>query len=184
MHRQLVEQARHGDADAFSALAADVLPRLYGVARLILREDDAASDAVQDALFRAWLDLPALRDPDRFDAWLHRLLVRACYRAARRTRSRRIAEIRLAPDHPTSVDMARATELNDQLERGFRHLSIDHRTALVLRHYLGLSLAEAAEALDVPLGTVQARVSRATDAMRAALEADQRLPAITAEASR
>ena len=89
MQQDLVVRAQGGDLDAFSELTAGRTGRLYAAARLILRDDERAADAVQDALLQAWLDLRGLRDPERFDAWLHRLLVRACYRAAKRHRSRR-----------------------------------------------------------------------------------------------
>ena len=86
MQRELVIRAQGGDVEAFSTLTAGRSGRLLAAARLILRQDDRAADAVQDALLQAWIDLRSLRDPDRFDAWLHRLLVRACYRAAGRHR--------------------------------------------------------------------------------------------------
>jgi RNA polymerase sigma factor (sigma-70 family) len=175
MQRDLVVRAQGGDVDAFSALTAGRTDRLYAAARLILRHDDQAGDAVQDALLRAWLDLRGLRDPDRFDAWLHRLLVRACYRAVKHRRSREIAEITLASTTESMApDEQRAVAVRDQLDRGFRRLSPEQRTVIVLHHYLGLSLAESAEALAIPLGTMQSRLSRATQAMRAALEADER----------
>jgi RNA polymerase sigma-70 factor (ECF subfamily) len=175
MQRDLVIRARAGDVEAFSALTVDKVARLTGAARLIVRRDDIAADAVQDALLLAWVDLPGLRDPDRFDAWLHRLLVRACYRAAKHVRLRDVTEIVMGggpepglPDHQSTV----ATR--DQLDRGFARLSKDHRAAIVLHHYLGLSLAEAADALGIPLGTMQSRMNRATRIMRAALDADER----------
>ena len=173
MQADLVVRARDGDVEAFSALTASRTNRLYAAARLILRDDDAASDAVQDTLLQAWLDLRGLRDPDRFDAWLHRLLVRACYRAAQRRRTRQVVEVRVATFAETvSPDAQRGLAIHDQLERGFRRLSSDQRAVIVLRHYLGLSLG-------IPLGTMQSRLNRATQAMRAALEADDR-PAIPA----
>lgn len=185
MQRDLVMRAQGGDIEAFSALTAGCTGRFYAVARLILRDDDRASDAVQDALLQAWLDLRGLRDPDRFDAWAHRLLVRACYRAARRERGRSVVEIHISPLHePTTPDAQRSLAIHDQLERGFRRLSPDQRAAIVLHHYLGFSLAEAAEVLDIPLGTMQSRLSRATQAMRAALEADERVPALAPEVVR
>ena len=185
MERELVVQAQRGDLEAFSALTAGRTSRLYAAARLILRDDDRAADAVQDALLRAWLDLRALRDPDRFDAWLHRLLVRGCYRAARKDRSRDVIEIEMTPaSEPSVPEDQRGVAIRDQLERGFRQLSADHRAAIVLYHYLGLSLAESADALGIPLGTMQSRLNRATRLMRAALEADERSPELTAEGTR
>lgn len=185
MQRDLVVRAQGGDLDAFSVLTAGRTDRLYAAARLILRHDDQAADAVQEALLQAWLDLRGLRDPDRFDAWLHRLLARACYRAGKRRRSREIVEITLASTpEPATADAQRAIAIHDQLDRGFRRLSSEQRAVIVLHHYLGLSLAESAEALAIPLGTMQSRLSRATQAMRAALEADERPAAVAVEVAR
>jgi RNA polymerase sigma-70 factor, ECF subfamily len=175
MQRDLVVRAQGGDLEAFSALTVDVSDRLFGAARLILRDDERAADAVQDALLQAWLDLRGLRDPDRFDAWLHRLLVRACYRAAKHGRQRELVELALDSNlEPRAPDAQRAVAMRDQLDRGFRRLSPEQRAVIVLHHYLGLSQAECAEALAIPLGTMQSRLSRATQAMRAALDADDR----------
>jgi len=185
MQRDLVVRAQGGDVDAFSALTAGRTDRLYAAARLILRDDEGAADAVQDALLRAWLDLRGLRDPDRFDAWLHRLLIRACHRAADRRRQREIGEIHVASAlESTTPDAQRTVAVRDQLDRGFRRLSAEQRAVIVLHHYLGLSLAEAAEVLSIPLGTMQSRLSRATQAMRAALEADERPVVVAAEVAR
>ena len=184
MRRDLVVRAQSGDVDAFSALTLDATKRLHATARLILREDEAAKDAVQDALFAAWLNLRSLRDPDRFDAWLHRLLINACYRTAKRHRTRAVVEVRVSTDPDHAPDVQRTLATRDQLERGFSRLSTEQRAVLVVRHYLGLSLTETADVLGVPLGTVQSRLSRATAAMRAALEADDRLADFAAETAR
>jgi RNA polymerase sigma-70 factor (ECF subfamily) len=85
---------------------------------------------------------------------------------------------------PVTPDAQRALALRDQLERGFRRLSSDQRAVIVLHHYLGLSLVESAETLGIPLGTMQSRLSRATQAMRAALDADDRPPALAGEVAR
>jgi RNA polymerase sigma-70 factor (ECF subfamily) len=185
MQDELVVRAQHGDVEAFSSLTAGRMPELYGIARLILRDEDRAADAVQDALVRAWLDLRGIRDPSRFDAWLRRLLIRACYRAAGRYRRRMRVELELSPViQPAVRDHTGDLALAEQLEKGFRHLSTDHRTVLVLVYYVGLTMAEAAEIIGVPLGTVQSRLSRATRAMRAALEADERAAEFAAGAVR
>jgi RNA polymerase sigma-70 factor (ECF subfamily) len=185
IERDLVIRARAGDLEAFSTLTSGRTSRLFAVARLILRSDERAEDAVQDALIRAWQDLRGLRDPDRFDAWLHRLLVRACYRAA--DRHRRHVAVELDVDRvpgSTGADPQGAIAVRDQLERGFRRLSAEQRAVIVLHHYLGLSLSDAADTLGIPLGTMQSRLSRATQVMRAALEADDRTPALAGEVLR
>ena len=174
VQRELVELARSGDREAFSALAASVVDRLYATAVLILRDHSMADDATQETIVRAWRDLPSLRDPDRFDAWLRRLLVNACHDEGRRHRQRR-PEITLLPIHEPAVgDSSAAVADTDALERAFRRLTADHRTAVVLHHYIGLSLPEVADATGIPLGTVKSRVHHATQALRAALEADAR----------
>ena len=172
--RELVERARRGDHDAFAVLAGAAIPRLDALARLILRDSERGKDAVQEALVRAWRDLPTLRDPDRFDAWLHRLLVHACTDEARRHRRHRV-EVELTPiDHPTIRDSAISLADRDALERGFRRLDPEQRALIVLHHYLDLSLPEVAETLRIPLGTAKSRLHRALSAMRASLEADAR----------
>lgn len=176
MPRDLVERAMAGDHDAFSELARASIGRLYATARLILRDDGRAEDATQEALVAAWRDLSALRDPDRFDAWLRRLLIRACYRESRRGRHRWTIEVNVEDHEAADADATLDIADRDQLERGFRRLDTDQRVVLVMHYYLGLTLDEAAEALGVPPGTVRSRLSRATRAMRAALDADERPP--------
>ncbi len=179
MQRDLVLRASNGDHDAFTALAAGAFDRLQRTARLITRSDELASDAVQETLVAAWLHIRAVRDPDRFDAWLHRLLVHACYREARRVKHREIVEIQMiAPDLPGGGDAQELTAVRDQLERGFRRLTVEQRAVLVVHHYLGLPDAEAAIVLDIALGTFKSRLNRATVALRAALEADERTPVL------
>jgi RNA polymerase sigma-70 factor (ECF subfamily) len=174
MQQDLVDRARRGDHDAFAALAAAAIFRLDAAARLILRDPDQAKDAVQETLVRAWRDLPTLRSVDRFDAWLHRLLVRACIDEARRLRRHRfevdISGLDLSAMHdPNAVMVDR-----DQLERGFNRLAPEARALIVLHHYLDLPLSEVAIALRIPLGTAKSRLNRALSEMRAALDADAR----------
>ena len=135
---------------------------------------DLAEDATQQALLTIWRDLPQLRDPARFDAWSYRLLVRACYAEGRRTR-RWAPNLRLLPaDEPQVAEGLSSVVDRDQLERGFRRLSIDHRAVVVLHHYLDLPLDEVAETLGVPVGTVRSRLHHAMRGLRAALDADAR----------
>ena len=174
MDAELIGRAQHGDEEAFASLAVAVGGRLHAVAHRILRDTDLAEDATQQALLAIWRDLPQLRDPARFDAWSYRLLVRACYAEARRTR-RWAPNLHLLPaDEPTGMDDSSAVVDRDQLERGFRRLSIDHRAVVVLHHYLDMPLDGIAETLGVPVGTVRSRLHHAMRGLRAALEADAR----------
>ena len=181
MQRDLVERARTGDHDAFAELAGAAISRLDGAAWLILRDAEQAKDAVQNTLVRAWRDLPTLRDPDRFDAWIHRLLVRACIDEARRVRRHRV-DVELTDLSSPSVDGAESVVVaRDQLERGFLRLDPEMRAVIVLHHYLDLPLPTVAATLGIPLGTAKSRLHRALGLMRAALDADSRVGPATAE---
>jgi RNA polymerase sigma-70 factor (ECF subfamily) len=182
--RGLVEAARHGDHEAFEALAIGISGRLYGVARLILRDTHLAEDAVQEALVNAWRSLPSLRDPDRFDAWTYRLVLNAC-NDVRRHRHRMSAEINVVEMPQPMVDERSTVEDRDMLERGLRHLKDEHREVVVLHYYLGQTASDVAEILGVPVGTIKSRIHYATEALRAALESDARTrPAATGEGHR
>ena len=174
MDADLIGRAQNGDQEAFASLAVAAGDRLHAVAHRILRDIDLAEDATQQALVTIWRDLPQLRDPARFDAWSYRLLVRACYAEGRRTRHW-APNIRLLPaDEPEVAEGLSSVVDRDQLERGFRRLSIDHRAVVVLHHYLDLPLEEVADVVGVPIGTVRSRLHHAMRGLRAALEADAR----------
>ncbi|HUF06569.1 MAG TPA: sigma-70 family RNA polymerase sigma factor [Candidatus Binatia bacterium] len=174
MDTDLVVRAQRGDREAYADLATGIADRYLAVARRILRDLDLAEDATQQALLNIWQDLPQLRDPARFDAWSYRLLVRACYAEGRRQR-RWAPNLRLLPaDEPTHGDDMSSVADRDQLESGFRRLSIDHRAVVVLRHYLDLPVEQVAEMLGIPIGTVHSRLHYAMRALRAALDADAR----------
>jgi RNA polymerase sigma-70 factor (ECF subfamily) len=130
---------------------------------------------VQNALVRAWRDLPTLRDPDRFDAWLHRLLVRACIDEARRLRRHRLDVDLTSVSVPSTIDDVSAVEERDRLERGFLRLEPELRAVIVLHHYLDLPMPTVAAIMAIPLGTAKSRLHRALHEMRAALDADARI---------
>ena len=175
MDRQLVESAQRGDKAAFVDLVRTRTDRLFALAHRILRDVDRAEDALQDALVIAWRDLRGLRDPDRFDAWLQRLLINVCIGQATRER-RRTANLRVLPvDGPAAPDQLLSVADRDLLERGFRRLPPDQRAILVLHHFVGYPPSEIAELLGVPPGTIRSRLHHAHRAMRAALDADARI---------
>ena len=175
--RGLVELARRGDHDAFALLARGAVARLDAAARLILRDAELARDAVQEAFIQAWRDLPGLRDPDRFDAWLHRLTVHSCIDAARRRR-RRVIEVELTPfDGPVVGDIASVVADRDLLDRALGRLEPEVRALIVLHYYLGLSVPDAADAMGIPLGTAKSRIHRALAVMRASVDPAHSVPA-------
>ena len=174
MDTDLVTRAQSGDEGAFMSLAVAVGDRLHAVAHRILRDTDLAEDATQQALLAIWRDLPQLRDPARFEAWSYRLLVRACYAEGKSTRAWAPNLKLLTSDEPMGADPMDSVLDRDQLERGFRRLSIDHRAVVVLHHYQDMPLSEVADALGVPEGTVRSRLHYAMRGLRAALDADAR----------
>jgi RNA polymerase sigma-70 factor, ECF subfamily len=174
MDTDLVVRAQRGDKGAYGLIAGAIADRFLAVARRILRDRDLAQDATQQALLAIWQDLPRLRDPDRFEAWSYRLLVHACSAEGRKER-RWAPNLRVLPiDSQAASSELDSVVDRDQLERGFRRLSIDHRAVVVLYHYLDKPLDEIARILDIPVGTAHSRLHHAMRGMRAALDADAR----------
>ena len=178
--QDLVIRAQGGDRDAFEQIVNVSFDRSHAVAMRLLRDSQLAEDAVQQAMVNVWRDLPRLRDPSRYDAWSYKLLVRACYAEFKRAPKWMPAIEEGSPTEPRTGDQYGVVIDRDQLELGFRRLSMDHRAVIVLHHYLDLPLDEVGRVLGVPTGTVKSRLHRALAEMRAALEADAR-PASVSE---
>jgi RNA polymerase sigma-70 factor (ECF subfamily) len=168
--RDLVEQARRGDREAFAVLVHQVSDSLFAIAFRILRDTSLAEDALQNALVLAWRRVPKLRDPDRFEAWISRILVHACYDEFRRTRSWRTITV-LTTEHPDVPDATSTIADRDELERAYRTLTVEQRAVFVLHHYVGLPLVEVAEVLGIPAGTARSRLHYAIAKLRTALAA-------------
>lgn len=174
MNTDLIDRAKRGDKEAFTALVLELGDRLFSVAYRILRDTSRAEDAVQQTFLTAWRELPSLRDDGRLEAWLYRLLVNACYAEMRHTR-RWQPGLRVVPIRVPSVDDAQLrVARDDELDRAFRQLSGEQRAVLVMHYYVGLSGAEIGEALGLSPGTVRSRLHYARQLMRAAIEADAR----------
>jgi RNA polymerase sigma-70 factor (ECF subfamily) len=170
MQAELVQRARGGDHAAFEALVSSSIDGCYALAYRILRDPHRAQDATQQALLGAWRDLPSLRDVERFDAWLHRLVVHACYTEARGER-RHNARVRLLQiETPSSPDVARSVATRDDLDHAFRQLSPEQRAVVVLHHHLGYPLTEIAATLGIPVGTARSRLHYAVRQLRAVLD--------------
>ena len=145
--RDAVERAMRGDHEAFGALVILTSDRLFSIASRILRDADLAEDALQSCLITAWRDLPRLRDPDRFEAWVRRLLVHACYAEARRRRQW-AGNVRVLPvDGPAAGDDMLSVADRDALDRAYRRLTVEQRAVFVLHHHVGLALVEIADTL-------------------------------------
>lgn len=181
MERDLVARAQRGDEPAFAELVERVGDRLYAVAHHILRDPGRADDAAQQAMIEIWRKLPSLKDPDRFLAWAHRIVVRAAYAEAA---SRRKWFVRLnigAIEPMPATDHAGTLADRDELDRALGRLPIEHRAVVVLKHYAGLSNGEISDALGIAEGTVRSRLHYAASSLRAAMEADRRSDALRVE---
>ena len=183
MDAAVVVKAQGGDQQAFATIASESARRMNALAVGILRDRHLAEDAVQQALLSIWRDLPTLGDPARFEAWAYRLLVRACYAESRRRRRHLPELLGRTSRPPVAADEYGSIVDRDQLERGFRRLSTEHRAVVVLHHYFDMPLESVAQVLEIPPGTVRSRFHRAMAALRAALEADGRPPKGTSPTS-
>jgi RNA polymerase sigma-70 factor (ECF subfamily) len=148
---------------------------VYRLTHAIVNDPADAADAAQEAFVAAWRQLPRLKDPDRFDAWLQRIAVNAArmsLRARGRRRVREIAASAMAVAARTAVaDPGGTTDDGARLATALDHLSADQRTILALHHLDGRSVAEIADVLGIPAGTVKSRLFTARRALDAALAA-------------
>jgi RNA polymerase sigma-70 factor (ECF subfamily) len=170
----LVERAQHGDQRAFDTLATGLVTRFHAVAYRVLQDSDLAQDAAQQALISIWRDLPQLHDPDRFEGWAYRILIRSCYKEAGKRRRWRLHASDIPADESWVADPTGVVVERDRLWRGFARLSVEHRAVVVLHHYLGQTQGQVAETLDIPVETVRSRLRHAMRGLRAAIEADER----------
>ena len=165
----LVEAARSGDTAAFEAILEGRLERTFRLARAILGNDADARDATQDAWLLAWRDLHGLRDLDRFDAWLDRILVNAC-----RTIQRRRGPVREIPI-PATFEIKVASPgpehlaERDAVERAFSRLDEGQRAILVLHHLERRTVPSIARSMGIPEGTVKSRLHAARAVLERAL---------------
>jgi len=162
MDRELLVRARAGDREAFELIVLAKGEPLFRTALAILGNEADARDATQEAFIGAWRSLPRLRDVERFDAWLGRILINACRMTLRHRRRVREVPITVRPISPASAD---STDFDD----AFNRLSIDQRAILVLHHLHGYGVREIAAWLGIPTGTVKWRLSRARKALAAEL---------------
>jgi RNA polymerase sigma-70 factor, ECF subfamily len=166
MDASLVEHARAGDADAFDELVRRRIDAVYRTALGILGEPADARDAAQEALVLAWRQLPSLREAERFDAWLNRITINCCRMALRKRKG--VRELRLTADVQGSDDGSAV------FDGAFERLTVDQRAILLEHHLDGRSVAEIAERLGIPAGTVKSRLFAARRELEHALEEERR----------
>lgn len=169
--RQLVKAARTGDRRAFGQLIRVRTPASFRLAAAILGDNALAVDATQNAFVAAWRELPRLRDLDRFDAWLERVLLNECRMQLRQAGDNR--SVLEDPEHlgelvGAASDSPRGEVLN-VLDRAFDRLEPDDRIMVVLYVVEHRSLGQIAEALHIPIGTAKVRLHEAREALYVAL---------------
>lgn len=164
MDRELLLRARAGDREAFDVIVVSEGERLFRTALAITGNADDARDATQEALVNAWRGMRGLREPDRFDAWLGRILVNECRKQLRRRRH--VGDVRL----DGVAEGAEHTAI-DGFDDAFARLSVDQRAILVLHYLHGYGVRDIAGWLGSPAGTVKWRLHRARQALRRELEA-------------
>lgn len=160
-----------GLSEGFGAIERHDVDRAYRLAWAILGNDEDAQDATQDALTSAWQQRRTLRDPERLEAWLSRIVINKCRdRLRSRARGRdRFRSIELVAS-PSVTDGSRAAADRDQLDRALGALNPDQRIVVVLRFWADLTLDAIADRLGVPLGTVKSRLHNSLNALRSTLE--------------
>ncbi len=174
---ELVKRAQAGDREAFEMLVERHAAEIYRLAAAIVGEADAR-DVAQETFLAAWEQLPRLREPGSFGAWMRRTCV---------NRSRNWLRSRLRRDRPTSLDTGEglhgqlpdrggdfrgAVEARALLEPAFERLSGDQRAVLALHYSMGYSIAEAADALGVRVGTAKSRLNAGLAKLRTAIGPD------------
>ncbi|MBI3752201.1 MAG: sigma-70 family RNA polymerase sigma factor [Chloroflexi bacterium] len=178
MERELVEAARRGDRAAYDVLVRRKVESVYRTARTILGNEADAQDATQEAFVAAWRHLPRLRDPERFDAWLGRIVVNACRQTLRHRGA--VREIAMPEDAgerhfttPAAADPGSSVIDALSFDRAFERLSVDDRVILTLHHADGRGLDEIGDILGIPTGTVKSRLLRARRALERSLDRER-----------
>lgn len=161
MDRDLLVRAGAGDREAFESIVLAKTEPLFRTALAIMGNEADARDATQETFVAAWRAFPRLRDLERFDAWLGRILINECRMALRHRR--RVREI------PMDDRLERPATGGTDFDDAFDRLSVDQRALLVLHHLHGYAVAEIAAWLGIPTGTVKWRLSRARRALAAEL---------------
>ena len=172
--QELVRAAAGGDTEAFARLVRTYENKIYSLAFRMCGSADDASDIAQEAFLAAWRGLPSFRGDSGFATWLYRLTSNAAIDYLRRQKKQRgdmsldDEELRLdaVDTGPGPQDAAERTEVRSVVAAGLQELSEGHRQVLVLREIQGLSYEEIADVLEVDLGTVKSRISRARSALR------------------
>lgn len=180
----LVEQARRGDAAAFSELVSRYERKIYNLAYRLTGHPEDAMDMAQEAFVRVYTSLPDFRGDASFATWLHRIAANACMDELRKRKRQRLTYLdapvetegreelarQLADANDGPEDTLMRQEMQRTVQLGIRALDPDYRTVLVMRDIQGHSYEEISAWLQLPLGTVKSRLSRARNALKDLLQ--------------
>jgi RNA polymerase sigma-70 factor (ECF subfamily) len=172
----LVVSARLGDRRAFARLAIRWQKKLLVHAWRLLRDDEAAKDAVQDAWAEIVRGLKNLRDERAFGAWAYRIVTRRCARQVGKKRESRMLQEALLADAATVPQSAGPSSADGDIERmrqAIRALPPQQQATLALYYFEELSVGEVAVALDVPVGTVKTRLLHARRSLNHSLSGEE-----------
>ena len=166
MDHELLVRSRAGDREAFDLIVAAKAESVNRTALAILGNEADARDAAQDSFVAAWRRIRDLRDDDRFDAWLGRILINNCRSALRRRG--RVREVALEEVPETRAAVASLDGFD--FDEAFGRLTVDQRAILVLHHLHGYGIRDIANWLGIPPGTVKWRLNRARNALQQELD--------------
>ncbi len=151
-----------GDVAAFDELVRAHEDRVFGICLRMMGDRDAALDAVQETFLTVFRKADRYQARAAFSTWLYRVAVNTCYDLLRKAKRRRTAPLpeTTDPADRRSGDEFEAVELRPEIEKALAKLPTEFRSAVVLVDLQGLSLDQASQILDVPVGTVKSRVFR------------------------
>ncbi len=169
----LIEQAQHGDRNAFGELVRRYYPGVVQVVYRLCGDTGLAEDMAQEAFLRAWINLPSFRPQSSLRNWLYRIAVNATLDVLRRRPEETLEDeaVQMIPDQAAGPETALIEkERVALLQQAMQSLPEAARSVLVLREYGGLSYQEIASVLDVPVGTVMSRLNYARNRLRELLK--------------
>jgi RNA polymerase sigma factor (sigma-70 family) len=169
---ELVRDAQAGRAEAFEVLVEQLAPQVYRLATAIVGPDDAR-DVAQETFIAAWRELPRLRQPDRFEPWLRRILInraRNVLRGRQRRPSSSLSRPGAADALAHDVDFRDAAHARQALDGAFAALSADQRAVIALHYGADLSIRDAADAMGIAVGTAKSRLNAALRRLRTVVE--------------
>ena len=179
----LARDARTGNEEAFALLVKRYEPRLYRYIRRMIGQAADAEDLFQDTFLKVYTHLNSFQDNRPFQPWVYRIATNTCRDYARRQRLRRMLSLdfraeteaaplsdRIASGTLNPRDKAREAEQDDSLAQAVAQMPLKQRSVFLMARYEGLSYAEIAASLEIPVGTVKSRMNTAVNTLLQVME--------------